>query len=710
MACGTATWVGAWLGWAGASSLLVVAVAATALALGRRVVAVVAVVALVAGAVSGGLAGERRDSVLAADVGSGPVRLAGLASGDPRPVRHGAVVFTLDVRWAEASGAWQAWEGPALAVVSRSAAVAAGEPVIVAGVLGGRPGRVGRTLVGGRVLADEVTRLGSAPVGLMRLGNALRARVLGVLDAGSAAPAGALLSGFLVGAVDDLPDDDFEALRRSGLSHFVAVSGSNVALVLAGWWVVAGPLGWGPRRRAVLGLLGVAVFVVVTRWEHSVVRAGAMAAAVLGGRLVGVTVSPWMALGAAVTAVLLVSGGLVADLGMQLSVAATAGILLGAPLWRGRRPRWAWTALGATVAAQAAVAPILLMRFGSVPLMAPLTNLVAAPIVAFATAVGGIGVVLGAPPVLAVARAAAGVVLGVARTAADLPQVGWTGTALLVAAALVGRWRRARPWVAGAVTVTVAGLLVPIPVGPDRPEAAFLDVGQGDATLLRGASGEVILVDGGSDPLLLGDRLREHGVDHIDLLVVSHRHADHVGGLVGIAGRIPIGAAWLPPQLGEGPLLDALHEELVAAGVDVRFPQPGTPALLGSFRLEVLGPVRRYASPNDASLVVLVETVGISILMAGDIEAIAQADLGPIAADVMKVPHQGAATSDEGWLTASAPRVAVISVGPNDFGHPSAQVIAVLEETGAEVRRTDLEGTVRVDLAALAGDGYRREG
>ena len=93
-------------------------------------------------------------------------------------------------------------------------------------------------------------------------------------------------------------------------------------------------------------------------------------------------------------------------------------------------------------------------------------------------------------------------------------------------------------------------------------------------------------------------------------------------------------------------------------------------------------------------------------------EAIAQADLGPLPADVLKVPHQGAATSDLHWLAASAAGVAVISVGPNDFGHPAPEVIAALEAAGAQVRRTDLEGDVVVALrrpgeSALRGAGAR---
>jgi competence protein ComEC len=110
------------------------------------------------------------------------------------------------------------------------------------------------------------------------------------------------------------------------------------------------------------------------------------------------------------------------------------------------------------------------------------------------------------------------------------------------------------------------------------------------------------------------------------------------------------------------------------------------------------GPLRRYASPNDQSIVITVTGPTRSMLLAGDIETVAQAELGHLRADVLKVPHQGAATSDSEWLRGVGADIAVISVGPNDFGHPADWVIATLEESGAAVVRTDLAGHVSVPL------------
>jgi len=625
--------------------------------------------------------------------------MIGVAIGDPSGAAEDRRVVVAPSSVLVGEG-WEPWSGPHLMVTGVGGVLAAGEPVAVDGDLRPAVFRTRRGWVGGVVEADRFVRLGEAANPLLRIGNRLRRRVLGNLVSVSDTPGGALVSGFLIGDTDRVADADAEALRLAGLSHFVAVSGSNVALFLGAWWLAAGPLAWSPRRRAVAGLIGLAVFVVVTRWEPSVLRAATMAAIVLGGRLVGRVFSPLTALARSVTVLVVIDGGLASEVGFQLSVAATAGILIGLPLWPTRRPRWVWASLGATLSAQVAVAPLLLLHFGTVPLFAPLTNLVCAPLVALATGLGGLGAILGADRLVASAADVAGIVLTIARGAADLPQLGAAAIALGLGvglAAVMVPWLR--PLVAVAAVVVAATAVVP-PGVPDGPVVSFLDVGQGDAALLRGPSGEVILIDGGPDPAVLRSHLRGAGVRRIDLLIITHLHADHTTGLLGLA--VPVVRVWHPPQLGEGPPFDEVVAEQIRSGAEVGTPMVGTVGRIGSFAVEVLAPVRRYASPNDGSLVVRITAGGTSVLFSGDIEAIAQADLGPLPADVLKVPHQGAATSDLQWIRDSMPRIAVISVGANDYGHPSHEVIAALEHGGAIVYRTDRDGTVTLRLDRLA--------
>lgn len=663
----------------------------------RRASVLGAVVLLLLGLHSGDVA-----RVAQPGIEDGPLTFVGVAVGDPSGPRS-APWIVVSPESAVVDGAWAPADLPVVLVRGAvSMDIAAGEPVLVTGSARAGGFRVRGVQVAGVVDAREIERLGPAANPLYRVGNRLRSHVLGGLDRVAATPEGALLSGFLIGDVSRLPEADLEALRLAGLSHFVAVSGSNVALFLMAWWLVAAPMGWNPRGRALAGLVGLGVFVIVTRWEPSVVRAAAMAGIVLGGRIAGVPVRPWTALGVAVGGLIALDGGIAGQVGFQLSVAATAGILLGAPLAANRRPRWLWAILVATVAAQTAVAPLLLHHFGQIPLLAPATNLVSAPLVAVATSVGGIGAVLHLDLVVDAGVRIAGWVLAVGRGAAGLPQLQTLAVIGLGSAGLVAaRFRPIRPVAAIGATALVLTALVP-PGLPSQPTVAFLDVGQGDASLLLGPMGEVVLIDGGGEPSVLRAHLRDRGVRRIDLLIVSHRHADHAAGLEGVTAVARVGRMWYPPQLGEGSPLDLVVAEVAAGGGVVESPPVGTAVRVGSFVIEVVGPLRRYESPNDGSLVLLVEAAGASVLFSGDIEAIAQGELGPLRADVLKVPHQGARTSDLGWLEASAPEIAVISVGPNTFGHPSNEVIATLEASGADVRRTDEEGTIVIRLDRVA--------
>jgi competence protein ComEC len=373
-------------------------------------------------------------------------------------------------------------------------------------------------------------------------------------------------------------------------------------------------------------------------------------------------------------------------------------VVTGSRIFAGRRPRWAWSAAGATLAAQAAVFPLLLIHFGSVPLLAPLANLVAAPLVTLATAVGGAGVVAGLAPLRDLGLLAAGAVLGLARSAADWPQLGWAGSAALVAAAVAAGRRRLRPLVvAGAAGAVLFAVAVSAP-WPGVTTVTVLDVGEGDAILVQDPGGGVVLVDGGRDPLVLGRRLRAHGIDRIDLLVVTHGDADHAGGLVGLPARVRVGRVGYPRYAVTGPQIDDLLAAAADAGTPVEEVGAGRRVRIGATTVEVLGPGRRYAADNDGSVVLVVAGPAGSMLLPGDVEAVAQRDLGLPAVDAMVVPHHGSGTTDPGWLAEMAPPVAVISVGPNGYGHPDPGIVALLEGLGVTVLRTDLAGDVAVRL------------
>jgi len=701
LAVAAITWAsavaGRWWGEIGLVAVLGVAAAAVGVFGWKPVTAALAVAAM-AGWWSGHGATVRERAVLEYETPAGEVVMRVRLADDPRLGDFGW--YVLAVADPPESGRPRAI--PMLLTSPAPLPGVAGDRVVVEGWRSSRRGNVRGDPYSGVVTVDGVASVEGPGSWWWVAGNGARSRVLERLE--GRGPVEALLAGFLVGETRGVPDADMEALRRAGLAHLVAVSGSNVSLFLTLTVIALGPLGAGPRRRAVFGLVALAVLVVATRWEPSVIRASIMAALLLGGRLFGWALRTLTALAVTVALVVVISGELSTDVGFAMSVLATFGVVAGARLRPERLPRPVSTLVGATCGAQLAVAPVVLSAFGTMPLLAPITNLVAIPIVSAASASGAVGVALGVDPLIDLAAAGARLVLAVARLAADWPQVGWAGLAVAVAAvaSLLTRWR---PQVSVVLAAAVAWSMVGTTAGLPRPGAVILDVGQGDAILVASGGGRTMLVDGGPDPAALDRKLAAYGVHRLDLVVLSHVHADHAAGLEAVLGRREVGEVWLPSQPHETPTSTRIAEIVGRLGIPSRSAPVGETLTFDDLALEVLGPIRRYASPNDQSVVLRVHGPnGVRLLLTGDIETHAQADLVGLDAEVLKVPHQGAATSDLEWLASVGARLAVVSVGPNDFGHPSADVVAALEAAGAVVHRTDQNGDAVVDLSGDVDD------
>jgi competence protein ComEC len=268
---------------------------------------------------------------------------------------------------------------------------------------------------------------------------------------------------------------------------------------------------------------------------------------------------------------------------------------------------------------------------------------------------------------------------------------------LLAGIGAFARWPRLRPLLASAALTTL--LWLAFTPGLPISSVAFLDVGQGDAAIITTRVG-TILVDAGPDPRELWRALQRYRVRSLALIVATHPHDDHIGGLIGLAGRIPIGEVWHSGDHHDSQTWDQVAAELRARGIPIEVPKVGSSLQWGEVFFTVLGPERRYEDPNDESIVIAVRGQATSVLLTGDIELAAQRDLTPIDVDVLKVPHHGGGTSDIDWLLATSPEVAVISVGENHFGHPHQSVIEGLSGAGVEIERTDLEGDVVISLSS----------
>jgi competence protein ComEC len=573
----------------------------------------------------------------------------------------------------------------------------------------------------------------SPPSGVQRVAGRLRA---GLRDAAAPLPEAerGLLPGLVVGDVSRLEPEIREDFRTVGLTHLTAVSGTNCSIVIGAVLLLTTRLRMGRRAGPVLAGLALAGFVVLARPDPSVLRASVMGTIGLLGLATGTRRTALPALCAAVLVLLLVDPDLAGTAGFALSVLATAGLLVLAPPWTaalGRlMPRWLAAAVAVPAAAQVACGPVVVALSSHLGLLTVPANLLAVPAVAPATVLGVLAAVV-APLWLPAAQAltwlgwlpTAWLVL-VARVGAGLPgaTVPWpegsTGALLLAgltAAVLPALTRRRlRLGLLAATTgvvVAAAGTTAVRPAWPPPNWAVVAcDVGQGDALVLRAGPSSAVVVDAGPYAPAVDACLRRLGIRSVPVVLLTHLHADHAAGLPGVLRGRRVGAVQVGPldePVEQGELVRAWAAR---AGVPLVRPGLGEVRTAGPVRWTVLAPARTYrgtrSDPNNASLVLRVEVGGVRVLLTGDVEPEAQADLvergADVRADVLKTPHHGSAHQDLAFLDAVGARVVLTSVGEgNTYGHPSALTLGHLTRHGALSLRTDLHG----DLAIVLLDG-----
>ena len=522
--------------------------------------------------------------------------------------------------------------------------------------------------------------------------------------------------------------------RTTGLTHLLAVSGTNLTLVVGFALVVARWLRVRGRWLSVVGAAGIAGFVLVARAEPSVLRAAVMGTVALVGMGANGRDRGTRALGVATLVLLLLDPGLAAEIGFGLSVLATAGILLLSPAWRDALsrwlPRWLAEAVAVPAAAQLACTPLIAAISGQVSLVAVLANLLAAPAVGPATVLGLLGglLTLVAPPIGRPEGAGAGWcvawIILVARHTSSLPTpaVGWGSgppaiaglAAVSVAMAVLGpRLVRRRTTGLACCGVLVAAVLVRVPT-PGWPPDGWLmvacDVGQGDGLVLNtGRPHTAIVVDAGPDPALMDACLSGLGVTRIPLVVLTHFHADHVDGLPGILAGRQVDAVEVS-RLRDPPAgVSLVRRTAAAVGLSATEAPYAVTRRIGDVSLEPVWPLPSSptvgpgdgSTANNASVVLLVRIRDVTFFLGGDLEPEGQATLAAmlpgLRVDVLKVPHHGSRYQDVPFLQSLGARLAVISVGAdNDYGHPAPETVRAVAQTGARVLRTDHDGSIAV--------------
>jgi competence protein ComEC len=582
-----------------------------------------------------------------------------------------------------------------------------------------------------RVKSRLLMAVEEAPGPLAALSGALRWRVDRAYRA--AGPEGgedpgrqgkALARALVLGDVSGLPLAWKRGLRVAGIYHLMSVSGVHVALVAG---VVLLLTAWLPRSvRLLLMLAAVAVYLLVVGPYPALVRSAVMGLLAVLALLVERPPSPANGLAWAVILLVLVDPDSVRSPAFQLTVSATVGLILVAPLlaerWRqGVHPLFA-AALASSVAAQLLTLPWALPRFYSVSPLAPLLNLPAVPWTGLALGVALVWTMAAlisshlAALCLPLLDAVAQPFSWAARIRPEpwlslplllSPAAAW-GLALGLGLLLLARPEQMRlraPILAGGLLGVGGCLWGPVTSGLGHgAELAMLDVGQGDSILLRDG-GHAVLVDGGGwDHGDLGGRvllpaLLGEGIRRLDAVVMTHPDHDHCGGLVDVAAYLPVREVWLGPGWEpEG----CAGELMRLPGVRIRSLWRGRRARVGRWRLTVLHPEQdERRGTNERSLVLRADILGRSVLLTGDMESWAESRvlaccMGQLRSDVLKVAHHGSKTSSTPeFLGAAAPRLALISAGVNNlYHHPSPGIIDRLHSRGIRVLRTDRDGMI----------------
>jgi competence protein ComEC len=575
-----------------------------------------------------------------------------------------------------------------------------------------------------------------------------------------------LARGFVLGQDDRIDPRMVEDFRRSGLSHLLAVSGQNVALLALLAMPVLGALGIPLRARLVWILALIAIYVPLTGAGPSIQRAAVMGAITVLATLAGRRSSRLYGLAVAAIVTVAIEPRIAADVGWQLSFAAVVGILLlAAPLRRaiaariGSRGAAGALAEGAalTISATLATAPLIAYRFGAISTTTLVANLLALPAVAPAMWLGMLAAAVGQVPGLPVGpinALEAPLLAYIAQVAAWCGRPSWaylevhTGVGGLIVSYLaiglgailaqrVGRRRRMatvrrrrelRPprgsggWGRPALAVLVAAALIWLLIGTGGGtgsasmisglRVSVLDVGQGDAILLQPAAALPILVDTGPPGDGIAAELDDAGVERIGAMILTHDQSDHDGAEDEVLAAVPVERV-LYAVLPRGALGLAR-----AAGAGTARLASGSLIRSGALRLEILWPppellteTHAGADPNQLAIVALVRWHDFSMLLTADAEAESvPLDPGPV--DVLKVAHHG--SDDAGLddlLDRIRPRLAVISVGDdNPFGHPTPSTLDTLASHGVPVLRTDLKGTITLDIGSGLGEGGASSG
>jgi competence protein ComEC len=533
--------------------------------------------------------------------------------------------------------------------------------------------------------------------------------------------AGALIPGMVLGDTSKQSVQFKADMKRSGLTHLVAVSGANFAIVSAFvLWAMQffiRSIRWRLSATAIF----LASFIALVRPSPSVLRAAAMAAVLLVAKGSKRPSDSLPALGFAIAAVVIADPWQARDAGFALSVLATAGLLLFAPriiTWLSKYiPTLLSEALAPPIAATIFCSPVLIAIAGYLAPMSIIANLLAAPAVAPITIIGFISALISPiSPLITriliwVIHFPAAFIAWIAQWAAQFPVLKMSSTILIgsliilwcARTLLQAHWKK---YVSIALCVMLFFTWLSRWPGGDW-SVANCDIGQGDSSVINLGNHRGIVIDVGPDAALEDACLKALGIKEIPILILSHFHADHVEGLPGLLKRRNVDQVWVSNNTD--PLFESTRVQSWLKGIPINVVTRGIQSKISNVSITVLWPLittQQFASNpgdgssiNNSSIATVISTADFSLFSGGDIEPPVQellrADVTHV--DIYKVCHHGSKYQDRKFMENLSPAIAMISVGAgNTYGHPAPQTVAALTRLGARVVRTDTDGAIAI--------------